>query len=236
MSYIEGFVLAVPAGNKEKYREQASKAAGYFESLGATRLVENWCDDVPHGEQTDFYRATKLEDGEVPVFSWVEYPDRATRQQAAKTMMDDPDMAAMGEMPFDAKRMIYGGFETLHDTGRNGKPGYVDGMISPVPLANKEAFRTLSEQQAPLLIEHGALRVLDGWGDDVPPGKTTDFQRAVDCQDGEAISFSFIEWPSKEIHDTAWGVLMKDPRMAPNPDVWDGKRTIYGGFLPLVDM
>jgi uncharacterized protein YbaA (DUF1428 family) len=236
MTYIEGFVLAAAAVNKEIYRDFAAKAVPYFKDLGATRMVENWCDEVPHGDHTDFYRATKIEDGEVPLFSWVEYPDRATRQAAAKIMMSDPDMAAMGEMPFDAKRMIYGGFEQLSDTGINGKPGYVDGMISPVPFANKDAYRAAAELQAPLLLEHGALRVVDAWGDDVPPGKTTDFQRAVDAQDGENIGFSFIEWPSKEVRDAAWKILMEDPRMAPNPDIWDAKRSIMGGFIPLLDM
>jgi len=236
MSYIEGFVLAVPAANKDIYREHASQGAGMFKRLGATRLVETWADDVPHGKQTDFYRATKLEEGEVPLFSWIEYPDRATRLDAGQKMMSDPEMADMSEMPFDAKRMIYGGFEALVDTGAKGKPGYVEGMVSPVPIANKEAYRAAAEQQAPLLIEHGALRVVDSWGDDVPPGKTTDYQRAVASKDDETIGFSFIEWPSKEVRDKAWEVLMKDPRMAPNFDLYDSRRSIYGGFTPLVDL
>jgi uncharacterized protein YbaA (DUF1428 family) len=236
MSYIDGFVLAAPTANKEIYREFAAKTVPYFKSLGATRMVENWCDEVPHGNHTDFYRATKLQDGEVPLFSWVEYPDRATRMEAAKVMMGGPDMAAMGEMPFDGQRMIYGGFEQLVDTGAKGTPGYVDGMISPVPIANKDAYRAAAEQQAPMLLEHGALRVVDAWGDDVPPGKVTDFQRAVDARDGENIGFSFIEWPSKDVRDAAWKVLMEDPRMAPNPEIWDAKRSIMGGFIPLLDM
>lgn len=236
MTYIQGFVLAVPAANKDIYRHHATVAAPYFVKFGATRLVENWADDVPHGTHTDFYRATKLEDGEVPLFSWVEFPDRATYQEANRRMMNDPDMAAMSEMPFDGKRMIYGGFEQLVDTGVAGKPGYVDAMISPVPTANKDAYRAAAERQSQLPLEHGALRVVDAWGDDVPAGETTDFQRAVASNENENIGFSFIEWPSKEVRDAAWKVLMEDPRMAPNPDIWDAKRSIMGGFIPLLDV
>jgi uncharacterized protein YbaA (DUF1428 family) len=236
MTYIDGFVLAVPAANKDTYIAHATEGAGLFKRLGATRLVETWADDVPHGKQTDFYRATKLETGEVPLFSWVEYPDRATRQKVGDAMMNDPEVKTMSEMPFDATRMIYGGFEVLTDTGATAKPGYIEGMISPVPVANKEAYRAAAEAQAPLLIEHGALRVVDTFGDDVPPGHTTDFQRAVATRDDETIGFSFIEWPSRQVRDAAWNVLMKDPRMAPDPKIWDASRSIIGGFEPIVDL
>ena len=236
MSYIQGFVLAVPAANKDLYRDQAILAGPLFLKHGATRLIENWPDDVPHGTHTDFYRATKIEDGEVPLFSWVEFPDQATYQDAKRHMMEDPAMQDMPEMPFDGKRMIYGGFEALLDTGANGKPGYIDGMVSPIPIANKHAYRAAAEQQSLLPLEHGALRVVDAWGDDVPPGKHTDFQRAVDAQDGETIGFSFIEWPSKQVRDAAWTVLMQDARMAPNPEIWDARRSIMGGFIPLLDL
>jgi uncharacterized protein YbaA (DUF1428 family) len=236
MSYIDGFVLAVPAVNKDKYIAHARTGADLFKKLGATRMVETWADDVPRGKQTDFYRATNLEEGEVPLFSWVEYPDRATRMKAGEDMMNDPDVQAMSEMPFDAARMIYGGFEVLNDTGVKARPGYVDGMISPVPLANKEAYRAAAQAQAPLLIEQGALRVVDTWGDDVPSGETTDFQRAVATGADETISFSFIEWPSRQVRDAAWTILMKDPRMAPDPKIWDASRSIMGGFEPVVDL
>src|SRR5690554_6080919 len=221
MSYIDGFVLAVPAANKDIYIAHASTAADLFKKLGATRLVETWAEEVPHGKQTDFYRATKLEEGEVPLFSWIEYPDRATRMKAGQDMMNDPDMPAMSEMPFDASRMIYGGFEVLNEIGTRAGPFYVDAMISPVPAANKEAYRAAAVDQAPLVMEHGALRVVDTWGDDVPPGQTTDFQRAVAARADESIGFSFIEWPSRQVRDAAWKILMEDPRMAPDPKIWD---------------
>lgn len=114
MPYIEGFVAAVPKDNRAAYEKHSREAADYFKSLGAVRCVECWGDDVPEGVLTDFYRATQAKDGEVPVFSWVEYPDKATRDAANKKMADDPAMANM-EMPFDGKRMIWGGFEVILD-------------------------------------------------------------------------------------------------------------------------
>ena len=96
------------------FRKHAQEAAAYFKKLGATRLVECWGDDVPKGVLTDFYKATKAEEGETPIFSWIEYPDKATRDAANKAMSEDAEMADM-RMPFDGKRMFWGGFEQVVD-------------------------------------------------------------------------------------------------------------------------
>ena len=114
MPYIEGFVAAVPTANKETYIEQAREGAEYFKKLGATRMVECWGDDVPKGEVTDFYKAVQAKDDETVIFSWVEYPDKATRDAANEKMGEDPEMQEM-EMPFDGKRMFFGGFEQVVD-------------------------------------------------------------------------------------------------------------------------
>src|SRR5690554_6256895 len=139
MAYIEGFVLAVPAGNKEAYRKAATDALPRFKEYGATRLVEAWGDDVPDGKVTDFKGAVKAQPGEVVVFSWIEYPDKATRDHANERMREE--MKETTEMPFDAQRMIYGGFTPLNDDGRRSRPGYIDGFVVPVPTANKDAYR-----------------------------------------------------------------------------------------------
>lgn len=112
MPYIDGFVAAVPTANREKYVAHALEAAQMFKRLGALTIVEGWGDDVPPGELTSFDRAVKKEEGETVIFSWVTWPDKATRDSAWAAMMNDPEMAAM-EMPFDGKRMIYGGFEAI---------------------------------------------------------------------------------------------------------------------------
>ena len=115
MTYVQGFVAAVPSGNKEAYRKHAADAAPLFKDFGATRMVEAWGDDVPDGKVTDFRKAVKAE-GEEVVFSWIEWPSKAVRDEGNKKMMADDRMNMGSDMPFDGKRMIYGGFSVLLDT------------------------------------------------------------------------------------------------------------------------
>lgn len=116
MKYVEGFVVAVPAANKEAYQQHAREAADLVKEFGATRVVECWGDEVPDGKVTDFRSAVKAKDDEVVVFSWFEYPSKEVRDNVIKKMMEDPRMQEMGaDMPFDGKRLIYGGFATLLD-------------------------------------------------------------------------------------------------------------------------
>ena len=117
MSYIDGFVIPVPAGKKEAYREMAAKAVAVFKEHGATRVVECWGDDVPDGKVTDFRRAVKAESGETVVFSWIVWPSKAVRDEGSRKVMADPRMKMGPDMPFDGRRLIYGGFELLLDSG-----------------------------------------------------------------------------------------------------------------------
>lgn len=237
MSYFEGFVVAVPAANKEAYRKHAADASPIFLEFGATRMVEAWGEDVPDGKLTDFKGAVKAQPDEVVVFSWFEYPDRATRDAATQKMMADPRMEAMGsDMPFDGKRMIYGGFEALAEDQPKQPMGYVDGMLVAVPTDGKQAYADFAAKAATVFRDHGASRVIDAWGDDVPDGKVTDYRRAVKAESGETVVYSWVEWPSKEARNVAWEKVMGDPRMADMKMPFDGKRMIYGGFEPIVDV
>ena len=115
MSYIDGFVIACPEDKKQAFIDHARNADAMFIEMGATRVVECWGDDVPEGKTTDFRMAVKAEPGEVVLFSWIEWPDKPTRDAAMAKMMDpdnqDPRMdPAVNPMPFDGKRMIFGGF------------------------------------------------------------------------------------------------------------------------------
>ena len=114
MSYVDGFLAAVPDDKKDAYLEHAKFAADIFKEFGAERIVECWEDDVPDGKVTDFRRSVQRKDGESVVFSWISWPDKATRDAGWAKMMEDPRMANM-EMPFDGKRMIYGGFTPILD-------------------------------------------------------------------------------------------------------------------------
>lgn len=116
MSYVDGFVVAVPTDRREEYRKFALKGAEYFKKLGASEFVECWGDDVPEGEVTSFPMAVKLEKDETVVISWIIWPSRDIRMQAYEKMHQDPATEEfMKEMPFDGKRMIYGGFEPIVD-------------------------------------------------------------------------------------------------------------------------
>jgi len=237
MGYVEGFVVAVPAANKEVYRRHAAAAAPLFKEFGVTRHVEAWGDDVPDGKLTDFKGAVKAEPGEVIVFSWFEYPDRATRDAANEKIMSDPRMRELAdEMPFDARRMIYGGFASLVDAGGAERGGYVDGSLLPVPDGKKEAFGAWAAKVAAVFCEHGAVRVVDAWGDAVPDGEVTDFKGAVKATEEEKVVFGWVEWPSKAVRDTAWPAVMGDPRIHPEEELFDGRRMIYGGFTPILDV
>jgi uncharacterized protein YbaA (DUF1428 family) len=237
MTFVEGFLTPVPTANKDEYLKHARGAVDLFKRLGATRFVEAWGDDVPDGKVNDLKQSVKLEEGETVLFSWLEYPDKAARDAANAKMMSDPAMAEMSkDMPFDGKRMIYAGFDSLLDTGAGGKPGYVDGYVIPVPAKNKETYRTMAEKVSVLFKEFGALRVVEAWGEDVPDGKVTDYNRATLKEDGENVVYSWVEWPDKATRDSGWEKLMADERMKPDGEPpFDGKRMMWGGFAPILD-
>ena len=114
MAYIDGFVIAVPKANKQKFIDHAKKGDSVFQELGATRILECWGDDVPEGKVTDFRRAVQANQDEAVVFSWIEWPDKPTRDAAMKKVMSDPRMEPEANpMPFDGQRLVYGGFEPV---------------------------------------------------------------------------------------------------------------------------
>jgi uncharacterized protein YbaA (DUF1428 family) len=114
---------------------------------------------------------------------------------------------------------------------------YIDGFVAAVPTANRDAYRRHAEAAAVVFKEHGALRLVECWGDDVPDGKLTSFPMAVKKQADETVVFSWITWPSRQARDAGMQKVMADPRVKPenNPMPFDGKRLIYGGFSVLVD-
>jgi uncharacterized protein YbaA (DUF1428 family) len=114
---------------------------------------------------------------------------------------------------------------------------YVDGFVAAVPLANREIYRQHAEKAAAVFREHGALNVVECWGNDVPEGKVTSFPMAVKREADETVVFSWITWPSRQVRDEAWKKVMADPRLQPdtNPMPFDGKRLIYGGFEVIVE-
>ena len=113
MTYVDVFVAAVPSSNRKAYVEHAATAAKLFKECGALSVVDCWGDDVPAGKVTSFPMAVQRKDDETVAVGWVTWPDRATRDASMKKLMSDPRMTGM-TMPFDGKRLIYGGFEVIN--------------------------------------------------------------------------------------------------------------------------
>lgn len=114
---------------------------------------------------------------------------------------------------------------------------YIDGFVVPVPTANKDKYIAVARDAAAAFKEHGAIAVMEAWGDEVPSGEHTSFPMAVKLEPNETVVFSWIVWPSKEVRDEGMKKTMEDPRMQMDPSQFpfDGKRMIYGGFRPIVE-
>ena len=114
---------------------------------------------------------------------------------------------------------------------------YIDGFVAAVPTANRDTYRKHAEKAAVVFKEHGALKMVECWGDDVPDGKLTSFPMAVQKKDDETVVFSWIVWPSKQARDEGMKKVMADPRVQPDANAipFDGKRLIFGGFEVLVE-
>ncbi len=115
---------------------------------------------------------------------------------------------------------------------------YVDGFVAAVPTANREKYKEHVVYATAVFKDHGALKVIECWGDDVPDGKVTSFPKAVQKKDDETVCFSWIVWPSKEAREAGMEKVFADERMKPenNPMPFDGKRLIHGGFETLIEV
>jgi len=112
---------------------------------------------------------------------------------------------------------------------------YVDGFLIPVPNGKKQAYIDMAAMAAPIFVEHGAIRVVETWNDDIPKGKVNDFRTAVIAEEEESVVFSWIEWPSKDVRDAGMAKVMADERMKYEDIPFSGARMIYGGFVKVVD-
>jgi uncharacterized protein YbaA (DUF1428 family) len=113
---------------------------------------------------------------------------------------------------------------------------YIDSFVIAAPTADKEKFVAHARRMDGFFIESGATRVVECWGNDVPDGKQTDFKRAVQAKAGETVAFGWIEWPDKATRDAAMQKMRSDPRMMSEPMPFDGKRMIFGGFEPILEL
>jgi uncharacterized protein YbaA (DUF1428 family) len=119
--YINSFIAPVPLEKKDAYRKMTEAHAALFREYGALRLVQAWGDDVPDGNVTDFRRAVKAQPGETVVFAFIEWPSKEVNDQAWEKIMKDERMQPSGDVPFDGKRMFWGGFDVIIDTVSDAK-------------------------------------------------------------------------------------------------------------------
>lgn len=114
---------------------------------------------------------------------------------------------------------------------------YIEGIVAAVPTKNKDEFIKHASEAAAVFKEHGATRLVECWGDNIPSGEITSFPLAVKCKEDETVVFSWVVWPSREARDTGMEAVMNDSRMSEeiNPMPFDGTRLIYGGFQMIVD-
>ena len=236
MPYYTGLVAAVPTARKQDYIAHAAASWNVFAKHGATRMVETWGVDVPHGHTTDFHRAVEAGGDETVVFSWIAWPDRATCDAAWQAMETDEAMAALPPMPFDGSRMIYGGFSPVLEAGEPMGSDYYQGFALAVPAGNKAAYTDMARKGWEMFGEAGADGVVEAWGEDVPHGKRTDFYRATKAVDGEVAAFRWIAWPDRATCDRAAKAMQEDPAMQDMPEMpFDGKRMMWAGFEPVFD-
>lgn len=236
MSYYFGTVAAVPTANKAKYLEHVQQAWALFSRHGATRMIESWGVDVPKGKVTDFYGAVDAREDESIVFSWIEFSDKTAADAAWAQMQTDPDMAAMGNMPFDGSRVIYGGFAPVFEGGQHSGAPFYQGFLLAVPEANKDAYVKMAGDAWLSFEKFGCLGIAENWGIDVPHGKTTDFYRATKAEPGEIPLFSWVAWPDAATAKSAGAQMEAEMEGKEFPEMpFDGMRMMWGGFDTIFD-
>ena len=236
MSYIDGFLIPVETSHKQEFVDHASRMDALFIDEGALRVVEAWGDNVPDGKVTDFRRAVQAGDGETVAFSWIEWPDKATRD-AAFAKFEQDEQIMQEPMPFDGKRMVFGGFEPIVNEGTAADGDYIQGFVMPVPKNRREDYRKMAQDAWEMFRGYGATSVVEAWGEDVPEGKQTDFFRAIAAEPDENAVFSWMTWPSREVCDAAAEKMMNDDSMKMPDDVpFNPQRMIFAGFVPVVEL
>lgn len=139
-------------------------------------------------------------------------------------------------MPFDGKRAVFGTFEPIFELGKSRPGGFIDGFVVAVPRASRQSFIEFAQACDPIFMEHGATWIMESWSTDLPKGKVTDFRLAVQAKPDEEVVFSWVQWPDRATRDAGNERIMNDPRLSKKEMPFDGKRLIFGGFTPVVEV
>lgn len=237
MTWFTGSITAVPTANRQKYIDHARVTWPVLQRHGATRMVETWGVDILRGEANDLYRAVNARDDESVVFSWIEWPDKATADACWQRMMNDPAAAALPDMPFDGSRMIFGGFEPVFEGGTDRGAGYFQGFTLAVPEQNRATYVKMArEAWEEMFRSRQCLGIVECWGVDVPHGNLTDFYRATSAVAGEVPMFSWTAWSDRATCDAAARSMEAEMEGQEFPEMpFDGARMMWGGFEPVFD-
>lgn len=233
MTYLTGSVAAVADQNRRAYLDHVTAAWPLLHRNGASRLVETWGVDVPRGKVNDLFGAVDAQTGESVVFSWIEWPDRATADRAMQAIQGEE----MPAMPFDAGRMIFGGFAPVFTAGSDRDAGYVQGFVLALPERNKAPYVTMAREAWDSMFRpKGCRGMVEAWGEDVPRGQKTDFYRATLAEPEEAVLFSWTAWPDRATCDAASRAMEAEMQGKDMPEMpFDGRRMMWGGFETLFD-
>src|SRR6516165_8987319 len=199
MTYIDGFVAAVPTANREKFKKHADEAAAIFKEYGALSVVDCWGDDVPEGKITSFSMAVQRKDDETVVFSWIVWPSKEARKAAWDKMMADPRMKPEGNpMPFDGKRMIYGGFEPIISRRENGRPSMnKQGSAGSTATNTIRLHRVLAAKPDKV---YRAFTTADAMARWLPPNGFTCTVHEMDSKVGGTYRMSFRNFTTGKTH------------------------------------
>ena len=238
MTYFEGFIVPVPEANKDAYRKHASDFAPMFQEIGVRRMVETWDSDVPEGKVTDFRKAVDAEAGREGRLLVVRISLEGRARRGEREVHERPAHGGNGR-EHAVRRQAHDHGRLRSDRRRRHRPAAAIPTASSCrcPKASATPIASSRPRWRRCSVEHGATRVVEAFGDDVPHGKVTDFYRAVKAEDGENVVFSFIEWPDKATRDDGLeGKIMADESLKPQGEMpFDGKRMFWGGFEKIVD-
>lgn len=234
MTYVEGFIMPVPRTNRDGFIRFSTMADKLWAAYGADRILECWPDEDSTVRTGDIFTAAQGQDCEAMIFSWIEWRDKNSRNQAmplllAKMASDPRFDQARHPLPFDNDRVISGCFRTLADHGEPAPAPYVQGFILSVAQNREAHIQAYANASWEGLYEVGALRLLLTWEDECPADRRIDFPRLAKSGPEEKVAFAVIEWPSRAVCEAA------AHKFAPHADPpFDQRRMMSGGFSPVV--
>ena len=237
MTYIEGFIMPVPVTHQDGFIRFSAMADELWTQHGANRILECWPDDSVPSDSGGFSTSACCRNGEIAVFSWIEWQDKATRDRnmplLEAAMQADPRFdPALFPLPFDNDRVVSGCFRLLLERGEPSPSPYVQGFVFPIDDGRQDALYDVAERAWARLGQQGACRLVLSWQDDFPDNRPVDFPALTGAGSHERTVFAFVEWPSREAyreHAQPCGATASSDDLP-----FNRARMLAGCFIPLI--